>query len=114
MPIAAQGAALPYKTAPAHPDRGISAWTYDGKAGSISTPRGYLLVRYVRQTPSPVGRITMQREYDDNASPTESSFVQVFVPEAGRPLYGKHQRCEIKRAGRQREIRQAVSVFVAF
>ncbi len=118
---------------PEHPDRGISAWTYDGKTGWIGAPRGYLgtyeltgndlagakldavlsfpaniktalsnwkvgpedtvqgkdvyvvqgsaaggvlgtlyfdkkshlLVRYVRQTPSPVGRITIQQDYDD-------------------------------------------------
>ncbi len=118
---------------PEHPDRGVSAWTYDGKAGWISSPRGYmnqyeltgndlagakldsvlafpgqiktalsnwrvgpedfvqghgvyvvqgsapggllgtfyfdkkthLLTRYVRQTPSPVGRITIQQDYDD-------------------------------------------------
>ncbi|PWU05876.1 MAG: hypothetical protein C5B51_13395 [Terriglobia bacterium] len=118
---------------PERPDRGISAWTYDGKTGWISSPRGYLgqyqltgndlagakldsvltfpakiktalsnwrvgpedivqghdvyvvqgsapggllgtfyfdtkthfLVRYVRQTPSPVGRITIQQDYDD-------------------------------------------------
>lgn len=118
---------------PQHPDRGISAWTYDGKTGWISQPRGFmpkfeltgndlagarldsvlafpgqiktalsnwrvgpedtiqdhsvyvvqgsapggllgtlyfdkkshLLVRYVRQTPSPVGRITIQQDFDD-------------------------------------------------
>jgi hypothetical protein len=118
---------------PQHPDRGISAWTYDGKAGWISAPRGFLnkyeltgydlsgarldavvgfpgalksafpnwrvgpedtihdrdvyvvqgsdpsgllgtfyfdkkthlLIRYVRLTPSPVGRITIQQDYDD-------------------------------------------------
>jgi hypothetical protein len=118
---------------PEHPDRGISAWTYNGKTGWISTPRGFLreyplngndlngarldallafpggiktalielahwfrrhvqdkpvyvvqgtgpggllgtfyfdekthlLVRYVRQTPSPVGRISIQQDYDD-------------------------------------------------
>ena len=27
---------------PQHPDRGISAWTYDGKTGWISAPRGFL------------------------------------------------------------------------
>src|SRR5258708_36967295 len=27
---------------PDHPDRGTSAWTYDGKTGWISSPRGYL------------------------------------------------------------------------
>src|SRR6516165_12518156 len=27
---------------PQHPDRGISAWTYDGKTGWIGSPRGYL------------------------------------------------------------------------
>jgi len=118
---------------PEHPDRGISAWTYDGKTGWISQPRGFmpkyelngndlagakldsvlafpnqvktalsnwrvgpedsihghdvyvvqgsapggllgtfyfdkqthLLVRYVRQTPSPVGRISIQQDFDD-------------------------------------------------
>ncbi len=118
---------------PEHPDRGISAWTYDGKTGWISTPRGFLreyplngndlngarldsllafpggiktalanwrvgfedtlqgkhvyvvqgngpggllgtlyfdkqthlLLRYVRQTPSPVGRISIQQDYED-------------------------------------------------
>jgi Photosynthetic reaction centre cytochrome C subunit len=118
---------------PEHPDRGISAWTYDGKTGWIGSPRGYLtkyelsgndlagakldsllafpaqiktalsnwrsgpedtvadhdvyvvqgsapggllgtlyfdkkthlLVRYVRRTPSPVGRITIQQDFDD-------------------------------------------------
>jgi hypothetical protein len=118
---------------PEHPDRGISAWTYDGKTGWIGSPRGYLtnyeltgndlagakldsvlsfpgqiktalsnwrsgaedvlngrtvyvvqgtapggllgtlyfdkethlLTRYVRRTPSPVGRITIQQDYDD-------------------------------------------------
>jgi len=118
---------------PEHPDRGISAWTYDGKTGWVSTPRGFLqeyplngndlngarldsllafpggiktalsnwrigfedtlqdkpvyvvqgsgpggllgtfyfdkqthlLMRYVRQTPSPVGRISIQQDYDD-------------------------------------------------
>jgi len=118
---------------PQHPDRGISAWTYDGKAGWISSPRGFLgeyeltgndlagakldsvlafpgqiktalsnwrvgpedslhdrevyvvqgsapggllgtfyfdkqthlLSRYVRQTPSPVGRISIQQDFDD-------------------------------------------------
>jgi photosynthetic reaction center cytochrome c subunit len=118
---------------PQHPDRGISAWTYDGKTGWISSPRGYLgeyeltgndlagakldsvlafpgqiktafstwrvgpedslhdrevyvvqgsgsggllgtfyfdkqthlLTRYVRQTPSPVGRISIQQDFDD-------------------------------------------------
>ncbi len=118
---------------PEHPDRGISAWTFDGKTGWISSPRGYLgeyqltgndlagarldsvlafpgqiksafpkwrvgpedtiqghdvyvvqgsggggllgtfyfdktthyLVRYVRQTPSPVGRISIQQDFDD-------------------------------------------------
>jgi Photosynthetic reaction centre cytochrome C subunit len=118
---------------PEHPDRGISAWTYDGKTGWIGSPRGYLtnyelngndlagakldsvlsfpaqiktalsnwrtgpedvlndrtvyviqgsapggllgtfyfdkqthlLTRYVRRTPSPVGRITIQQDYED-------------------------------------------------
>ncbi len=118
---------------PEHPDRGISAWTYDGKTGWISTPRGFLpeyplngndlngarldsvlafpggiktalsnwrvgledrlqdkpvyivqgngpggllgtfyfdkqthlLIRYVRQTPSPVGRMSIQQDYED-------------------------------------------------
>jgi len=119
---------------PEHPDRGISAWTYNGKTGWISQPRAYipiyeltgndligakldgeigmpselrnafntwrvgpeetindkdvyvvqgtapgggvlgtlyfdkqshLLVRFVRRTPSPVGRITIQQDYDD-------------------------------------------------
>jgi hypothetical protein len=118
---------------PEHPDRGVSAWTYDGKTGWISAPRGFLseyelngndlagakldavlafpaqiktalsnwrvgaedsvnghnvyvlqgrnpsgllgtlyfdtkshlLVRYVRRTPSPVGRITIQQDFDD-------------------------------------------------
>lgn len=118
---------------PDHPDRGTSAWTYDGKTGWISQPRGYmgeyeltgsdlagakldsilafpgqiksafpnwrtgpedtlngrdvyvvqgsvpggmlgtfyfdkqthLLTRYVRRTPSPVGRITIQQDFDD-------------------------------------------------
>lgn len=118
---------------PEHPERGTSAWTYDGKAGWISQPRAYipkyqldgndlagakldaalafpgeiksaltnwrvapedvlhdrtvyvlqgsapggliatlyfdkethLLTRYVRQTPSPVGRISIQQDYDD-------------------------------------------------
>jgi hypothetical protein len=118
---------------PEHPDRGISAWTYDGKRGWISSPRGYLgkyeltgndlagakldsvlafpgqikaalsnwrvgleetiqdhdvyvvqgsapggllgtfyfdkrshlLVRYVRQTPSPVGRVSIQQDFDE-------------------------------------------------
>ena len=118
---------------PEHPDRGISAWTYDGTSGWISSPRGFLgeyqltgsdlmgarldsvvafpgqiesafpkwrvgledeiqghvvyvvqgsapngmlgtfyfdkqthlLLRYVRQTPSPVGRISIQQDFDD-------------------------------------------------
>ena len=118
---------------PQHPDRGISAWTYDGNTGWISTPRGFLseyeltgndlagarldsvlafpgeiktalsnwrvgleenlhdrnvyvvqgsgaggllgtfyfdkqthlLLRYVRQTPSPVGRISVQQDFED-------------------------------------------------
>jgi len=117
---------------PQHPDRGISAWTYDGKTGWIGSPRGFLtkyeltgndlagakldavvafpgqiktafpnwrigpedtlngrdvyvvqgsgggllgtfyfdkethlLTRYVRLTPSPVGRITIQQDFDD-------------------------------------------------
>jgi len=118
---------------PQHPDRGISAWTFDGKTGWISQPRGFmpkyeltgndlagarldsmlafpgqiktalsnwrvgpedsirdrtvyvvqgsgpggllgtlyfdkethLLLRYVRQTPSPVGRISIQQDFDD-------------------------------------------------
>ncbi|HLH42194.1 MAG TPA: photosynthetic reaction center cytochrome c subunit family protein [Bryobacteraceae bacterium] len=118
---------------PDHPDRGISAWTYDGKTGWISSPRGFLgkyeltgndlagarldavlafpaqiksafpnwrvgpedtlngrdvyvvqgsapggllgtfyfdkqthlLGRYVRLTPSPVGRISVQQDFDD-------------------------------------------------
>ncbi len=118
---------------PDHPDRGTSAWTYDGKTGWISSPRGYLgeyelngndlagarldsvvafpnriktafpnwrtgsedtlhdkdvyivqgsgpggllgtfyfdknthlLLRYVRQTPTPVGRVSIQQDYDD-------------------------------------------------
>jgi len=118
---------------PEHPDRGTSAWTYDGKAGFINAPRGlfpqyelngndlggarldavvafpgsiktafttwrvgqedtlndrdasmvqggsaatvlgtfyfdkqtHLLTRYVRYTPSPVGRISIQNEFDD-------------------------------------------------
>ena len=118
---------------PEHPDRGVSAWTYDGKSGWISSPRGFLgeyeltgsdlagakldgvvsfpgaiktafptwrvgsedtigghdvyvvqgsnpsgllgtfyfdkqthlLLRYVRQTPSPVGRISIQQDFDD-------------------------------------------------
>ena len=118
---------------PEHPDRGISAWTYDGNQGWISAPRGFLgeyeltgndlagarldaivsfpggiknafptwrsgaedvlgdrevyvvqgsdrtgmlgtfyfdkqthlLLRYVRRTPSPVGRITIQQDFDD-------------------------------------------------
>lgn len=118
---------------PDHPDRGTSAWTYDGKTGWISSPRGllgeyeltgndlagarldsvlafpnqiknafptwrvgaedtvherdvyvvqgsgggsllgtfyfdkqtHLLVRYVRLTPSPVGRVTIQQDFDD-------------------------------------------------
>lgn len=118
---------------PEHPDRGISAWTYDGAQGWISAPRGFLgeyeltgndlagarldaivsfpggiknafptwrvgaedvlgdrdvyvvqgsdrtgllgtfyfdkqthlLLRYVRRTPSPVGRITIQQDFDD-------------------------------------------------
>ena len=27
---------------PEHPDRGVSAWTYDGKTGWISQPRAYI------------------------------------------------------------------------
>jgi hypothetical protein len=118
---------------PDHPDRGIGAWTYDGKTGWISQPRSllgiweltgsdlagakldsvlafpgqiktafpnwrvgpedtlhdravfvvqgsipggllgtfyfdkqtHLLTRYVRQTPSPVGRISIQQDFDD-------------------------------------------------
>lgn len=118
---------------PEHPERGTSAWTYDGTAGWISQPRAYmphysldgndlsgakldavlafpgeirnalnnwrvgledelhdrtvyvlqgtapggligtlyfdkethLLTRYVRQTPSPVGRISIQQDFDD-------------------------------------------------
>ena len=118
---------------PDHPDRGTSAWTYDGKAGWVGAPRGFLpkyeltgndlagakldsvlsfptqiktafpnwrvgfedslgdrdvyivqgsgpggllgtfyfdkkthlLLRYVRLTPSPVGRITIQQDFDD-------------------------------------------------
>lgn len=118
---------------PEHPDRGISAWTYDGKDGWISSPRGFLgeyeltgndltgakldsvlafpgqiksafpnwrvgpeddlgdrivyvvqgsgpngllgtfyfdkqthlLLRYVRLTPSPVGRVTIQQDFED-------------------------------------------------
>lgn len=118
---------------PEHPDRGISAWTYDGTIGWISTPRGFLreyelngndlagakldsvlafpagiksalsnwrvglddaiqdrpvyvvqgsapggllatfyfdkqthlLLRYVRRTPSPVGRVTVQQDFGD-------------------------------------------------
>ncbi len=118
---------------PDHPDRGTSAWTYDGKTGWISQPRGFMgkyeltgndlngqrldsivgfpteikgafprwvagldddlngkdvhiiqgsvpggilgtfyfdtkthyLVRMVRRTPSPVGRITIQEDFDD-------------------------------------------------
>lgn len=118
---------------PEHPDRGISAWTYDGATGWISTPRGFLreyelngndlagakldsllafpagiktalsnwrvglddaiqdhpvyvvqgsapggllatfyfdkqthlLLRYVRRTPSPVGRVTVQQDFAD-------------------------------------------------
>jgi hypothetical protein len=118
---------------PEHPDRGISAWTYNGKTGWISAPRGFLgvyeltgndlngakldgvlsfpgqiktafttwrvgvsdtlhgrdvyivqgsspngllgtfyfdkkthfLTRYVRQTPSPAGRISIQQDFDD-------------------------------------------------
>jgi hypothetical protein len=118
---------------PKHPDRGNSAWTYDGKAGWISSPRGFLgeyeltgndlagakldsllafpqqiktafpnwrvgyedsllghtvyivqgsapggllgtfyfdkqthlLLRYVRQTPSPVGRVSIQQDFED-------------------------------------------------
>jgi hypothetical protein len=120
-------------TFPDHPDRGTSAWTYDGKAGWISQPRSLLgtyeltgndlagakldsvagfptqiktafthwqvaqedtinnhdvyvlqgignsgligtfyfdkksnlLVRYVRQTPTPVGRVSIQQDFDD-------------------------------------------------
>lgn len=123
---------------PEHPERGRGAWTYDGKAGWINQPRGYmnqweldgndlagarldsvlafpaeikgalsnwrvgleddlqltqgetrtvyvlqgtapggllatfyfdkethLLLRYVRQTPSPIGRISIQQDFDD-------------------------------------------------
>jgi len=120
---------------PEHPERGISAWTYDGKAGWIISPRGFLgdyelsgndlsgakldavlafpgqiktafpnwrvgledtlhdrdvyvvqgsfpgpqgtlgtfyfdkqthlLTRYVRLTPSPVGRISIQQDFED-------------------------------------------------
>lgn len=118
---------------PDHPDRGTSAWTYDGKTGWISSPRGFLgeyelngndlagarldsvlafpsqiknafpnwrvgpedslhdhdvyvvqgsgpggllgtfyfdkkthlLLRYIRLTPSPVGRVTIQQDFDD-------------------------------------------------
>ncbi|HEV2199711.1 MAG TPA: photosynthetic reaction center cytochrome c subunit family protein [Bryobacteraceae bacterium] len=118
---------------PDHPDRGTSAWTYDGNTGWISSPRGYLnqyeltgndlagakldsvlafpgeiktafpnwrigvedtldgrdiyvvqgsgtggmlgtfyfdkqthlLTRFVRRTPSPVGRITIQQDFAD-------------------------------------------------
>jgi len=119
---------------PEHPDRGISAWTYNGKTGWIAQPRAYipnyeltgndltgakldgvigmpseipnafpswrvgpedmindhevyvvqgtapgggvlgtlyfdkqthLLVRFVRRTPSPVGRITIQQDFDN-------------------------------------------------
>jgi hypothetical protein len=118
---------------PEHPERGISAWTYDGNAGWISQPRAYmnkfeldgndlagakldsvlafpgeiknalsnwrvgpeddlhertvyilqgsapggllatfyfdkqthLLLRYVRQTPSPIGRISIQQDFED-------------------------------------------------
>jgi hypothetical protein len=118
---------------PEHPERGTSAWTYDGSAGWISQPRAYiphysldgndlagakldallafpgeikgalnnwrvgledvlhdrtvyvlqgtapggligtlyfdkethLLTRYVRQTPSPVGRISIQQDFED-------------------------------------------------
>ena len=120
-------------TFPDHPDRGTSAWNYDGKTGWISQPRSllgeyeltgndlagarldslmafpgqiktafshwqvaqedtigdkdvyvvqgigstgmigtfyfdkktHLLVRYVRQTPSPVGRVSIQQDFDD-------------------------------------------------
>ena len=118
---------------PQHPDRGISAWTYNGKTGWISAPRGFLgvyeltgndlngakldsvlgfpgqiktafaawrvgvedtlhdrdvyvvqgsspngllgtfyfdkkthlLMRYIRQTPSPAGRISIQQDFED-------------------------------------------------
>jgi hypothetical protein len=119
---------------PEHPDRGVSAWTYNGKTGWISQPRAYipiyeltgndlvgakldgvigmpnelrnafptwrvgpeetigdkdvyvvqgtapgsgvlgtlyfdkkshLLIRFVRRTPSPVGRITIQQDFDN-------------------------------------------------
>jgi Photosynthetic reaction centre cytochrome C subunit len=118
---------------PDHPDRGTSAWTYDGKTGWISQPRGFMgkyeltgndlngqrldsivgfpteikgafprwvagldddlngkdvhiiqgsvpggilgtfyfdtkthyLIRMVRRTPSPVGRVTIQEDFDD-------------------------------------------------
>ena len=118
---------------PEHPDRGISAWTYDGKTGWIGTPRGFLreyelngndlagaqldsvlgfpagikseftnwrvgveepvhdrlcyvvqgsapggllatfyfdkethlLLRYVRKTPTPIGRVSVQQDFDD-------------------------------------------------
>lgn len=118
---------------PEHPDRGVSAWTYDGKTGWISTPRGFLreyqlngndlagakldsilafpagiktalqnwrvgpedgvrdrpayvvqgsgpggllgtfyfdkethlLMRYVRQTPTPIGRVSVQQDFED-------------------------------------------------
>ena len=120
-------------TFPDHPDRGTGAWTYDGKTGWISSPRGllgeyeltgsdlagakldsvlafpgeiktafltwrvgaedslngrdvyvvqgsvaggmlgtfyfdkqtHLLTRFVRRTPSPVGRVTIQQDFDD-------------------------------------------------
>ena len=120
-------------TFPDHPDRGTSAWTYDGKTGWISLPHGllgqyeltgtdlagarldavvsfpgqiktafptwrvgsedvlggrdvyvvqgsggggmlgtfyfdkqtHLLARYVRRTPSPVGRVTIQQDFED-------------------------------------------------
>jgi hypothetical protein len=120
-------------TFPDHPDRGTSAWNYDGKAGWISQPRSllgeyqltgndlagakldsimafpsqiktafphwqvaqedslnghdvyvvqgiggtgmigtfyidtksHLLLRYVRQTPTPVGRVSIQQDFDD-------------------------------------------------
>ena len=122
-----------YINYPQHPDRGTNAWTYNGKTGWISQPRGFmgkyeltgndlagakldaivsfpteiknmfprwvagadddlngkdvhiiqgsipggmlgtfyfdkkthLLVRLVRRTPSPVGRITIQEDFDD-------------------------------------------------
>jgi predicted GTPase len=60
-----------WKVGPEDTVQGKDVYVVQGSAagGVLGTlyfdKKSHLLVRYVRQTPSPVGRITIQQDYDD-------------------------------------------------